>query len=71
MICNDLIHTTQLLNQIDPTPSAMDIARALCGRCDRLDRCPCLALEQVDAILELNQTKPEFNKTNVRLEEDG
>lgn len=50
MICNQLSDATNALFLLTPKPAVADIARIVCGNCDRVDRCPSLSLEQAESI---------------------
>ena len=50
MICNQLIEATETLGQLRPRPSNLDIARAVCGNCNRNSNCPSLSIEQAEEL---------------------
>lgn len=50
MICTQLSEATSVFAKIYPQPSMQDITRAVCGNCDRIDRCPNLELDHVEML---------------------
>lgn len=57
MICSQLAEASQMLIQLNPKPSLVDIARVICGNCDRLSICPGLTIEFAEE-LDSGRTKP-------------
>ena len=45
MICDRLRSATKCVKEFSPRPAALEIVRAVCQACDRLDTCPCLTLD--------------------------
>lgn len=50
MICNQLSEATSVFAKIYPQPSMQDVTRAVCGNCDRIDRCPNIDLDHVEVL---------------------
>jgi hypothetical protein len=50
MVCNQLISAANTFAKLNPTPSMLDVTRAVCCSCDRLESCPSLSMDRLEHI---------------------
>lgn len=53
MVCSQLISAANTFAQLQPSPSMLDITRAVCCSCGRLDSCPSLSMERFESLKKI------------------